>query len=289
MKKLTVILLSALLLISVSGCSKADGKAEVSSAEEAVLTVGNSNYSKGTFYKAMTASGYESMVIQKLTEMIYAAQISEDDSELIQNAEDEANELIEMSGNYLDFYLYYYAGVSSIEQYKELMVYYSKLDAIADKYIDGHIDSLVADTVPKYARVIEFADEETAKEALQKIKDGASFEDVAAELGTYSYTGEEIVLLKQSTADANLAEAVSNAEGTGLLDVISGEEETWYVAEITDTDYNNFKDAFYDALINEGVVAENTVLAYFAKEGNFKIYDEDLYNSFKETYPEFFN
>ena len=289
MKKLTVILLSALLLLTVSGCSKADGTADVTSKDEAVLTVGNTNYTKGTFYKAMTASGYESMVLQKLTEMIYASQISEDDSEVIRNAEDEANELVEMAGDYLDFYLYYYAGVSSIEEYKELMIYYSKLDAIADKYIDGHLDSLVEEAAPKYVRVIEFADEETAKEALQKIKDGASFEDVAVELGTYSYSGEEIVILKQSAIDTNLAEAVSNAENTGLLDVVSGEEETWYVAEITDTDYNNFKDAFYDALINEGVVAEDAVLGYFAKEGNFRIYDEDLYNSFKEAYPDFFN
>lgn len=288
MKKLSVILLAALLLIC-TGCSSADGHTNVSNPKEAVITVGSHDYTREAFYQGMIASNGDSMIIQKLVSMIYADKVNEDDSEVIQKAEDDANELLEIAGEYLSFYLYYYAGVSTIDQYKEVMVYYNKLDAIADLYIDEHFDELLAENPAKLVRAIEFYEKEEAEEALTQLKSGADFESVA-ETGTTYFSTEAFALTDKNTSDDTaLVSAVKEAEGIGYLDVISSSDESYYfVVEILDTDVNNFKDDYKDALINDAVVSEDVILPYYAKEGNFKIYDEDMYNSFKENYPAFF-
>ncbi len=290
MKKIITVILVSLLFV-LSGCSKVDGKAEVSNKDEVVLTVAGKDYTKDSFFRSLIANSGSGVVIQKLVTLVYANEINADDSDLVADAQKQADDLVANAGEYLDFYLYY-AGVSTIEQYKEVMVYYSKIEAIVNKYIGEHLEELITAQAPKQYRAIACNTMENAEAALNALQEGTVWDEVVTLYNVSTNTTDAKVVNKEtSSLDAALKSALDAITTTGVHNevIASSQGSTFYVVEILDTDAHNFQDAFSASLLTDSIVTENDVLPTYAKKGNFQIYDEDLYNAFKEQYPAYFD
>jgi len=290
MKKFITVILVSLLFV-LSGCSsKADGKADISNKDDAVLTINSQNFTRDNFYRSLMSTSGPAVVMQKLVSMVYAAEINEDDSSLIADAQKQADDLVANAGDMLDFYLYY-AGVSTIEQYKEVMVYYNKIDAIVSKYVGEHMEELITAQAPKKFRMIACTSMENAEAALNALSEGTVWDEVVTLYNNSTNSTAERIVNKDTTSlDAALKSALEAITTNGLhKEVIADSNNAnFYVVEMLDVDAHNFQDELSDSFLTDGIVTENDVLPAYAKKGNFQIYDEELYNAFKEQYPAYF-
>ena len=121
MKKTLCTLLAVLSLFLLVACG-ADGHADVSNRGEVLLSVDKTNFTKGQFYDAMVGSYADTIIINKLQDMIYAKEISDDFSELEAEANDIVENFKEAVGDLIDLYLSAY-GFNSIEEYRQELLY----------------------------------------------------------------------------------------------------------------------------------------------------------------------
>ena len=285
MKKILSVVL--LCLLTLAGCSSADAYAEVSNADDPVLSVDDTVYTKGQFYDAMISSDSATLVSNKLVGMIYENIIG-DDTDLIAQADETLANFKTATGDYFLLYLSYY-GYSSEEAYYKDMVLYLKQDAIAQKYIDDNYDMLVTQYQPKMVRILQTSSSDDANTALAAIKAGADFVETATTYGNGNFTGEEQLVYNTSTdISANVLTAINSYTEPGIMDaVVVNDEGTLYnVIEVTNTDASTFKDTFSSTLLNDLDIT-TTAITYYVRDGEFTVYDIDVYNAIETANPDY--
>lgn len=284
MKKILLVIL--LCLLTLAGCS-ADPYADVSNADDAVISVDDTTYTKGQFYDAMISSDSATLVANKLVSMIYENIIG-DDSDLIAQADETLANFKKATGDYFLLYLSYY-GYSSEEAYYKDMVLYLKQDAIAQQYIDDNYDALVAEYQPKMVRILQTSSSDDANTALAAIKAGADFAETTATYGNGNFTGvEQLIYSTSADVSANVLTAINSYSEPGIMDaVVVNDEGTLYnVIEVTNTDASTFKDTFSSTLLNDLDIT-TTAITYYVRQGNFTVYDVDVYNALETANPDY--
>ena len=284
MKKILLVIL--LCLLTLAGCS-ADPYADVSNADDAVISVDDTTYTKGQFYDAMISSDSATLVANKLVSMIYENIIG-DDSDLIAQADETLANFKTATGDYFLLYLSYY-GYSSEETYYKDMVLYLKQDAIAQQYIDDNYDVLVTEYQPKMVRILQTSSSDDANTALAAIKAGADFAETTATYGNGNFTGvEQLIYSTSADVSANVLTAINSYSEPGIMDaVVVNEEGTLYnVIEVTNTDASTFKDTFSSTLLNDLDIT-TTAITYYVRQGNFTVYDVDVYNALETANPDY--
>ncbi len=281
MKKAICALLAFLSLFLLVACG-ADSKADVSNRKEVILSVDKSDFTKGQFYDAMVGSYADSIIINKLRDMIYAKEISEDMSDIEERADKTVEDFKEAVGDLIDLYLNAY-GFNSIEEYREELVSSLKTDKIVRHYCDEKMSDLLSAHKPVKARIIQCDSLEKAQEALKVFQSGENIDQAYTDFGTTAFTSQPVIVLSDDSAvDATLVAVISAQKENGVLPAVTADanEKYFYVAEIIDTDTSAFTDEFVDKLISSSKVSEDTALGFYAKKGGFRIYDEDIYNTF---------
>ncbi len=289
MKKFVCVLLALLSCTMLFGCA-ADGKADVSNRDEAVISINGKNFTKGNFYDGMIANNADQIIIDKLVDMIYKKEISSDLTDIEKKAQEYVDEFKETAGDSLAFYLYIY-GLTSLDDYYEEAMYSLKVEAIAEKYIKGKEEELINEQKPVKALVIECADAEKAAAALTALNNGMDLDQLVAQYATSTSTSEVVIIKDTNALDEAVINTILSSTAAGILpDVLKNSDSTkFYVVKITDTNVQNYYDEFVSVLLDNSVVTSDEVMGYYAKAGGFAIYDEEIFNNFKTNHKTYIN
>ena len=294
MKKIVLLLLSAVMCLTLTGCK--DAVANVSNPKETILKVGKTTITKADLYQSMLADDSANAVINKALELIANAEIETTDEikETAQATYDDYKQQIESMGSEFEETIKGY-GFPTLEDFMNWCITQAKSTKLADNYIEEQWTTLVEESKPVKAKMI-FVDGTSgldealadAKAALEKIKSGSSFDEVSAEYSDKAALATETLYVRSdSSLDYNVLQFLLAATSPTLSDVITNKDTNgYYIVQVTNTNVEQIKDDFITKLKAGTDFTETVNKSYFQKH-NFRIYDIGLYNTVKSVYPNY--
>ena len=198
--------------------------------------------------------------------------------------------------------MYYGASVSSKDEYLEKLEYPVLLNnELIKKYVLAESTTLFDSYKPRKAIMIQCDTKEKAQDALKAMKDGQDATKVAKEFGVKdsSYDGNEKIYISESSVAVSAYTKLVEASSTGLIDEVIEDTTTttdsetneqvsttrYYVVKVVDIDPNNFKEEAADTIVNTVASIQTSMMEYYLKKHDFKVYDLDLYDAIKDAYP----
>ena len=142
---------------------------------------------------------------------------------------------------------------------------------------------------PRQVKIIE-VEADSANKALELAKSGSSLEEVYEEYGVENtqYKGNVILVSENSNLDTAPLDKLLNATDNGLIKevVTSSSTNAQYILEVVNIDADELKDSVIEEFINDSELSEKYLAKLFSKH-KFKLYDQHLYDAFKENLPEY--
>ncbi|MBR0474927.1 MAG: hypothetical protein IJJ19_07980 [Erysipelotrichaceae bacterium] len=294
MKKLVKIALLSLVTVALlAGCT--DATATVSDKNKTIIKVGNTTVTKGDIYNEMMKDDAGNTIVN-----LAMKQIANDEIETTADIQSEAQKIyddykaqIEATGVDFEEGLKTY-GYTSPEDFMDYCVSTVKSQKLIDKYIEDNFDKLVDEYRPVKAKMIYLdgtsgieAAAEKGKQAIEEIKAGKSFEEVAEQYSDRKTSAEETLYLlaNNSTLDYNVLQFLSTSTTPTLSDLIQANSgNAYYIVQITNTNIQQMRDDFISELKDQEKTSETVYYNYF-KDHKFTVYDIDVYNTIKENYP----
>lgn len=306
MKKLLTLVCAFTMLASLVACG-GNENTNVTSGNETLVTIGSSKVTKADIYNAMKPQSGSSALLELVQEKLYELEGITLSEEMKKEAEETYTTLLADYDNDEEAFfsilaMYYGVSVSSKEEYLEKLEYPGMLSAeLIEKYILAESTTLFETYKPRKAIMIQCDSEANAKKALAAIKENKDAQEVAKEFGKKdsTYTGEEKVYITESNVAVSAYAKLSEATSAGVIDEVivdtttSVDSETneevattlYYVVKVIETDPNNFKEEAADTIRNSVSSINTSMMEYYLKKHDFKIYDVDLYDAIKESNP----
>lgn len=283
MKKLLVSLLALLML---AGCS--DARAMISTDEE-IFSVGSEKITSKRLFDVMKLSDGGMTVVKsaqnKITENVADADVKAE-------ADKRLEEIKEVFGDQLEERLKQ-SGYESVDAFMAQTVYPElKMTHLLKEKMVADFEALTTENAPRKARILQLENQEKADEALEKIKGGENFDDVAKD---YKVTGStydgsaKVHLLKSVQYPQEVADALKNATEPTLSGVLSdSSDDSKYIVQIIEIDANRYQDETIEAFVGSKDIV-NQYLAQLFVDNGFKIYDKDVYDAVAEKFPQYLN
>ncbi len=284
MKKIMTL---ALLLSLLVGCTSV-ATPTVTNPDDVVLSIGDKTVTTEELYNTMSSTGAAEIILSNILDVIFEKH-GQLDEETLAEANAQLETIKSVYGDTFESQIIGFGFESEEDFFEKNIIPSYQETAVVKKYVSTNTETVFETYKPKLVKLVEFASEEIATEALEKYNTGVALDAIAEELGTTTFTGEAEVVYTNSV----LAEEIKTYINTVTTPqtpnaVIPTSTGTYYLVEIVDTDTANYADQAISILIGDADVAEDAV-AYFIHEGGFKIYDEVTYEIFKATYPDFIN
>lgn len=279
MKKNTLAL--AFSLFVLAGCS--DAKASLKDANTALVKVGNTSITKGDIFPAlMTQSGMDTVITNARREICNLEIEVTDD--IKQEAQNSLEQMKQMYGE--NFTAYLESIKSTEEDYLNQSVIPSlQASKLPEKYINDNFDEIAEAQQPVKAIVLTFDTEENANAALGALKDGsANAEEIAVQYQLTESGKEMLVTLNDTSYESTVTSVIRSASPEDGWAMIPGSDSSIYLVKIVENQVENMKDEIIEKLASDSGI-QDEALAFYFKKYNFKVYDIDLYNAIKETYP----
>lgn len=283
MKKL---ILSLAALMVLAGCS--DAATDIS-FDEKLFTVENSTITQKDLYEVMKQ--YDTGVMGSAVIIDDARQKMIDDVEVSDSMKKDADEQLEMikqmlGEDYLD--IIKNIGFDTEEEYLDEMIYpelkYKEL--VKDEVLED-FENLNEEFGPRQVRILELKKDD-AEAALQEVKDGKEFDEVAKEnaLIESQFNGtKQVQLLKTTQLPEIVAEFLKKSDAPTLSDVLTNEElESAYIVQVIEVDATRFEKEAIAAYLGTESIAQDYEGSLLRKN-NFKVYDRDIYDSLMEAHP----
>lgn len=283
MKKLLVSLLALLML---AGCS--DARAMISTDEE-IFSVGNEKVTSKRLFDVMKLSDGGMTVVKsaqnKITENVA-------DEDVKAEADKRLEEIKEVFGDQLEERLKQ-SGYESVDAFMSQTVYPElKMTHLLKEKMVTDFEALTTENAPRKARILQLENQEKADEALEKIKAGENFDDIAKD---YKVTGSpydgsaKVHLLKSVQYPQEVADALKNATEPTLSGVLSdASDDSKYIVQIIEIDASRYQDETIEAFVGSRDIV-NKYLAQLFVDNGFKIYDKDVYDAVAEKFPQYLN
>ncbi|EFY09284.1 peptidylprolyl isomerase [Erysipelothrix rhusiopathiae] len=283
MKKLLVSLLALLML---AGCS--DARAMISTDEE-IFSVGNEKVTSKRLFDVMKLSDGGMTVVKsaqnKITENVA-------DEDVKAEADKRLEEIKEVFGDQLEERLKQ-SGYDSVDAFMSQTVYPElKMTHLLKEKMVTDFEALTTENAPRKARILQLENQEKADEALEKIKAGENFDDIAKD---YKVTGSpydgsaKVHLLKSVQYPQEVADALKNATEPTLSGVLSdASDDSKYIVQIIEIDASRYQDETIEAFVGSKDIV-NKYLAQLFVDNGFKIYDKDVYDAVAEKFPQYLN
>ncbi|MFV0254944.1 MAG: hypothetical protein ACK5G7_02295 [Erysipelotrichaceae bacterium] len=277
MKKIIIAIITVLVL---TGCSSAAANL---SNQENVYTIGNSTTTSQDIYEKLKNNYGVSTVINYIIDYIW------------QNTCDTDVDLLADFENTYTIYKMYYGdefytqmGYASLDGLKKDYVSNEKLQEIYKSYINESYDDLVSEYTPNKLSLVDFADEKTAQEALDKLlaDENLTLADIATEYESTTFKGKETVYTNATGLTRELNDYLSSSEIGIVKEVVSGIDGKFYIVEVINPDITNYEDAVKEAFINVNEIIEDAIINYTTKY-NLSYYDTDIVKAIKDNYPAF--
>ncbi|CAM2740367.1 foldase protein PrsA [Erysipelothrix tonsillarum] len=283
MKKLLVSLLALLVL---AGCS--DARATISTDDE-VFSVGSEKVTSKRLFDVMKLSDGGMTVIKsaqnKITENV-------SDEDVKEEADKRLAEIKEVFGDQLEERLKQ-SGYDSVDTFMAQTVYPElKMTHLLKEKMVTDFEALTTENAPRKARILQVENQEKADEALEKIKAGENFDDIAKD---YKVTGSpydgsaKVHLLKSVQYPQEISEVLKNATEPTLSGVLSdASDDSKYIVQVIEIDANRYQDETIEAFIGSKDIV-NKYLAQLFVDNGFTIYDKDVYDAVAEKFPQYLN
>ena len=292
-RTLRAIVITLLAIGLLAGCK--DASASISDKKTVILKVGSRTLTREDLYQKMLSDDNANTVVNKAMELIAGAEIETTDAIRTRAQEifDDYKKQLESEDQSFEEILKSY-GYESTEAFMDYCINSAKSEKLLEKYIDDNWDTLLEEHHPLKAKMIFLsATTETfndvfaeAKQVLEEIKNGKSFDEASEEYSdTKSLGTEKLYVRSDSSLDYNVLQYLLTVNSTGLSDVIANAGlNGYYIVQVTNTNALQMKDDFVKLLKNNSDFVEDANHFYFKKH-NFKIYDIDIYNTIKSNYP----
>ncbi len=291
MKRLTVLILSVLMVCLMAGCGNASGK--LSDGNKVLFQVGKNKVTKNDFYKVMRDYDAGDFIIKQAAKAVVNAEMETTD----QIKADAKKQFDETIAEYDDLKTALEKlGYESEEELMEDVIDSVKADLLIDKYIEENWDNLVSKYAPLKIRVLTLTQADngddfkaTAANALADLKAGETFDAVAGKYmdeksDAYKQTRESLYVTTSSGYDNVVKDYLKEVTTPGLSEVLTNSAGTVaYVVQVTNNNISQLKDEFTAHLKGLSTISEE-MYSFYLKKHNFTLYDIDLYNIIKQNY-----
>ncbi|EOS60609.1 hypothetical protein C815_01281 [Firmicutes bacterium M10-2] len=284
-KKVPLLVLSALML---AGCSVHN--TSINDANEQLMTIGNTTYTKGDEYTMIKKSNGPALVIQKAQEIIYEKEVPVTDA-MKKEAQEQFDQISQANPD-TETQLKN-LGYSGKDEYIEKVLLPSvQAEALMDKYFVDDQDTIESQYHPSLAQVVQCEDEENAKKALEALKDGKDAQEVAKQyaVDSSSYKGDETLVTTNDTAlPTRLINALATAKKPGVMDEVyatDDDQPSYYVAVLVSNNYDENVDQIAEMLGSDSSLSKGCLVYYLTKY-NFEVHDQELFDYYKTNSPEY--
>ncbi len=277
-KKIVALMLSAMVL---AGCS--DGHATISNANEKIFSVGNTTVTKGDVYSSLFNSIGSYVVISDATKAVLNANVPITD-EINAEADETMSSYEAMYGDALDTMVASY-GYKDAQDYRDNGVIPSiQAKALYEMYVTDNWDTIKQEKNPKKGVIISVSDADTAANVMNALNEGAELADVISEY-SLSHSGAEELIYADSDYPVEVMTMVNSATDATYATVTCSDGSI-YVLSVTQNDPEAIKEEVAAALaLTEDI--QVAALTHYIKAAGFKVYDRDLYDTIKLSYPEY--
>lgn len=277
-KKIVALMLSAMVL---AGCS--DGHATISNANEKIFSVGNATVTKGDVYSSLFNSIGSYVVISDATKAVLNANVPVTD-EINAEADETMSSYEALYGDALDTMVASY-GYKDAQDYRDNGVIPSiQAKALYEMYVTDNWDTIKQDKNPKKGVIISVSDADTAADVMNALNEGTELTDVISEY-SLSHSGAEELIYADSDYPVEVMTMVNSATDATYATVTCSDGSI-YVLSVTQNDPEAIKEEVVaDLALTEDI--QVAALTYYIKAAGFKVYDRDLYDTIKLSYPEY--
>lgn len=277
-KKIVALMLSAMVL---AGCS--DGHATISNANEKIFSVGNTTVTKGDVYSSLFNSIGSYVVISDATKAVLNANVPITD-EINAEADETMSSYEAMYGDALDTMVASY-GYKDAQDYRDNGVIPSiQAKALYEMYVTDNWDTIKQEKNPKKGVIISVSDADTAANVMNALNEGAELADVISEY-SLSHSGAEELIYADSDYPVEVMTMVNSATDATYATVTCSDGSI-YVLSVTQNDPEAIKEEVAaDLALTEDIQVD--ALTHYIKAAGFKVYDRDLYDTIKLSYPEY--
>lgn len=277
-KKIVALMLSAMVL---AGCS--DGHATISNANEKIFSVGNATVTKGDVYSSLFNSIGSYVVISDATKAVLNANVPVTD-EINAEADETMSSYEALYGDALDTMVASY-GYKDAQDYRDNGVIPSiQAKALYEMYVTDNWDTIKQDKNPKKGVIISVSDADTAANVMNALNEGTELADVISEY-SLSHSGSEELIYADSDYPVEVMTMVNSATDATYATVTCSDGSI-YVLSVTQNDPEAIKEEVAaDLALTEDI--QVAALTYYIKAAGFKVYDRDLYDTIKLSYPEY--
>ena len=288
MKKTVWLPCAAAALLVLGGCS--DAKAEISDGDKVVAKVGNKEISKEDLYNTMKMSNAYNVVIEQVTRKIVDKEVPAT-KEMEEAARTSFEAYKKTAGSSFDEYLKNSGYKDEDTYFRAIYVVDQQKTALTKKYVEANFKQMMSEYRPMKAQIIACDTEEKAKQALEAVKGGKSFEEAVKSYGNNTnFSGAEQIVNSKTTGMSSVAFTQMkkvNKNGT-MVDKVINDASTgkFYVVKVNETDPEKFKDDAIKSVTALDEVKDKAFTTYL-KKYKFTIYDIDVYNSIKESKPSY--
>lgn len=277
-KKIVALMLSAMVL---AGCS--DGHSTISNANEKIFSVGNATVTKGDVYSSLFNSIGSYVVISDATKAVLNANVPVTD-EINAEADETMSSYEALYGDALDTMVASY-GYKDAQDYRDNGVIPSiQAKALYEMYVTDNWDTIKQDKNPKKGVIISVSDADTAADVMNALNEGTELTDVISEY-SLSHSGAEELIYADSDYPVEVMTMVNSATDATYATVTCSDGSI-YVLSVTQNDPEAIKEEVAaDLALTEDI--QVAALTYYIKAAGFKVYDRDLYDTIKLSYPEY--
>lgn len=284
MRKLVALVAVTLLLV---GCS--DARVQVSS-NETLLTVNGQKVTEQDLFNVMKLSDAGSSVISHSSKVLTKDVKDASIDEKVADQMKQVKEYFELLNQNFDDYLKS-LGYETEQQYIDEQLYPQyALNFLVEEKVEADYATLATEYKPVKARILQTSTIANANDALERIKNGESFDDVSKDLvaDQATYKGDTTVYsIKDTQFPAVVSTFITTQTSPGLSTVLTTEgSEISYVVEIIETQADRIKDEAIDMLLANNTLTQ-TYIAKLYKENGFKVYDRDILTSLQTNYADY--
>lgn len=277
MKKKTFALV-AITALTLTGCAKTTLK------DDTVLyTINGTSTSKQDFYTSMK-SGDDGTVIINAARTEILATLDVDEAKVQALIDENIKGIEEIFGENLLPYIQSF-GFADLEDFIEKQVRPSVVIEIkARESLDASKDTLVKDYSIKDIQFIQSSDKASIEAIIPEFESGTALSDI--ELNESMKFNQGIISKSTEMPIKELAKFVSTDQAIGLSNVLYDEESNIYF--IVDNRLLEDEETIINSVLNN----ENYINKYSAnlfKELGFKVYDKDLLDKMKLSFPDYVN
>lgn len=289
MKKTRFLPLAGAALL-LAGCGNAS--AQLSYRNDVVAKVGSHTITEGDLYQSMKKNYIPEQTLLMIFQKIYENELDMD--EIKEKAQEQydsvVKESLEKSYGSAEK-AFQMLGMKDEAEYieKSVMPSYAQ-EALTRKYFDDDKTEFLSDYKPVKAQIFETTDQDKASEALDKLKDGEDFKSVCKSLGdTTTYDGsEQIVHTETGLPAAVITKLNAQEEDNTLIKEIIPDATTgkYYVVKLITKNYDKIADDIKDSLADNSNITK-AANVYYLKKYNFTVYDVDVFDMLKTSYPQY--